>query len=442
MEKNTGFTNYDSVEDLPQLNARAAFTTDYSTVFREDNDLLPVTLDTGWQYMPWGEDNQMPYDIIDKVEGDETLSTCQQFNSEICYGAGLQYNTAGCTAPVAREVERFFLRNDFPSYYLGICEDLKYFGFAVSLIILNEQRDKVVKVVRKEACYCRFSPVDETGRIPYLIYANWRDEALPAVENMEKIKIITPGELFEITEFSDHGGLCPLKEHKYAVITRIPTPDSTYYPIPSYASIFRSRWYSVKQLIALAKESKLKNTAPIKYHIEVSGDYWEQICRQEGITDPAKRRKRVARAKKEILDFLTGAENSGKALFSTFTYNPGPGGGENHSVKITKIDASKEGGDWETDIQEAINMVCFTLRVHSNLVGSVPGKAQSNNSGSDKRELYTIAQALQKAYRDLIFSLHRVIIWFNGWHGAVPEVPFIQLTTLDQHQDAKEVIMK
>ena len=151
MEKNTGFTNYDSVEDLPQLNARAAFTTDYSTVFREDNDLLPVTLDNGWQYMPWGEDNQMPYDIIDKVEGDETLSTCQQFNSEICYGAGLQYNTAGCTAPVAREVERFFLRNDFPSYYLGICEDLKYFGFAVSLIILNEQRDKVVKVMPSSA---------------------------------------------------------------------------------------------------------------------------------------------------------------------------------------------------------------------------------------------------------------------------------------------------
>ena len=40
-------------------------------------------------------------------------------------------------------------------------------------------------------------------------------------------------------------------------------------------------------------------------------------------------------------------------------------------------------------------MMCFTMRVHSNLVGSVPGKSQTNNSGSDKRELYTIAQALQ-----------------------------------------------
>ena len=108
-------------------------------------------------------------------------------------------------------------------------------------------------------------------------------------------------------------------------------------------------------------------------------------------------------------------------------------------VVINKIDDSKEGGDWETDIQEAINMICFTMRVHSNLVGSVPGKAQSNNSGSDKRELYTIAQALQKPYHDLLFTVHRIIIRFNGWQGVTVDVPFIQLTTLDEHQDAKQV---
>ena len=84
-------------------------------------------------------------------------------------------------------------------------------------------------------------------------------------------------------------------------------------------------------------------------------------------------------------------------------------------------------------------MICFTMRVHSNLVGSVPGKAQSNNSGSDKRELYTIAQALQKPYHDLLFTVHRIIIRFNAWQGVHPEIPFIQLTTLDEHQDAKQV---
>jgi hypothetical protein len=79
------------------------------------------------------------------------------------------------------------------------------------------------------------------------------------------------------------------------------------------------------------------------------------------------------------------------------------------------------------------------MRVHSNLVGSVPGKSQTNNSGSDKRELYTIAQALQKPYHDILFAVHRIIIRFNGWKGAYPDCPFIMLSTLDENRDAKLV---
>ena len=81
-------------------------------------------------------------------------------------------------------------------------------------------------------------------------------------------------------------------------------------------------------------------------------------------------------------------------------------------------------------------MICFTMRVHSNLVGSVSGKAQSNNSGSDKRELYTIAQALQKPYHDLLSPSTASLSASNGWKGVKPLVPFIQLTTLDQNSGA------
>lgn len=63
----------------------------------------------------------------------------------------------------------------------------------------------------------------------------------------------------------------------------------------------------------------------------------------------------------------------------------------------------------------------------------------SLHTGSDKRELYTIAQPLQKTYHDLLFTAHRIIIRFNGWQGVHPEVPFIQLTTLDEHQDIKQI---
>ena len=54
--------------------------------------------------MPWGGDNLLPYYVLDMIESDETLSTCQIFNAEVCYGNGLQYNTEACTKQVKDRV--------------------------------------------------------------------------------------------------------------------------------------------------------------------------------------------------------------------------------------------------------------------------------------------------------------------------------------------------
>lgn len=425
--------NFNSVETLPNQSARVAFQVNSSAVFKEDVDIVPVVIDDTLSYMPWGGDNQLPFNILKLIEDDETLSTCQMFNAEVCFGGGLRYDTCLASAAVKSEVEDFFLDNDIASYYLGVCQDFKHFGFAVSVIILSRDGTKIVRLLRKEACYCRFAPADKSGKITKLLYANWR-KCIASREDIEMIEMLDPTSPWrDLHDRIAKNTTC----RKFAVVSRIPTPDSTYYPIPYYASLFKGKWYNIKQLIGIAKEAKLKNSAPIKYQIEISQKYWESIFRSEGITDRRKQQERIVQEKQSILDFLTGAENSGKAWFSTFYITPD--GNEQHDVVINKIDDSKEGGDWSADIQEAVNMFCFTLRVHSNLVGSVPGKSQTNNSGSDKRELYTIAQALQKPYHDLLFTVHRIIIRFNNWVGVVPDCPFIQLTTLDEHQDAKQV---
>ena len=425
--------NFNSVENVPGIEARAAFSTSSSAVFREGVDIIPTIVSERLSYIPWGGDNMMPFDIMKLIEKDETLSTCQLFNAEVCYGSGVQYCLKEATSATAADVEDFLLDNDLAYYFLGVCQDFKHFGFAVSVLILNEDGTKIVRLLRKEACYCRFAPADSNGKIKHILYANWR-KCVSSEDEIEVIDLLDGAAPWrDLQSKLAHGGKC----RKFAIVSRVPTPDSTYYPIPHYAALFRGKWYDIKQLIGIAKEAKLRNSAPIKYHIEVGAKYWESIFRAEGITDRRKQQERIVKEKQTILDFLTGAENSGKAWFSTFYITPD--GKEQHDVVINKIDDSKEGGDWETDIQEAINMICFTMRVHSNLVGSVPGKAQSNNSGSDKRELYTIAQALQKPYHDLLFTVHRIIIRFNGWKGVRPEVPFIQLTTLDEHTDAKQV---
>ena len=170
--------------------------------------------------------------------------------------------------------------------------------------------------------------------------------------------------------------------------------------------------------------------------MEFSQDFWQKKFDSAGATDEADQQRIVNEFKQSIIDYLTGVENAGKVLFSEYYVDPD--GREVHDVKISNLERSKEGGDWETDIQEAVNMICFSMGVHSNLVGSVPGKGGQNNSGSDKRELYTIAQALEKATHDILLQPHRVICDFNHWEGVEPDCAIIQLTTLDEHKDMKE----
>lgn len=429
MDNNLQPLNYNSVEIVPAMRAAVAFT-DSANVFREDEDIAPVVVNDKVSYMPWGADNEMPFGILRLIESDETLSTCQIFNAEVLYGAGLRYDTTGASGADAGAADAFFDDNDMCSYFLGVCQDFKHFAFAVSVLYLSRDGHRVCHIERKEACYCRFEPADASGHIPGILYANWRKTSVRP-DSIERIPLLERLTVQALRDMAAKG------ERKIAVVSRIPTPDHTYYPIPYYAALFRGRWYNIKRLIAMAKEAKLKNSAPVKYHVEINSRYWSGMFQAEGITNRAKQQERVVEEKKNIMRFITGAENAGKVWFSTFYVNPD--GQEQHDVVIHRIDDSKEGGDWATDIQEAVNMVCFTMRVHSNLVGSVPGKGQTNNSGSDKRELYTIAQSLQKPYHDLLFGVHRLIIRFNGWTGVRPVCPFIQLTTLDEHRDAKTV---
>ena len=226
----------------------------------------------------------MPFDLLALVEKDETLATCQCFNAEVCYGSGLQYCVAEASASVKSAVEDFTLDNDLAAYFLGICQDFKHFGFAVSVLILNEDGTRIVRLLRKEACYCRFTPADRHGRISKILYANWR-KAISSRSDIEGIDMLDMSAPWrDLQDRLAKNTTC----RKFAVVSRIPTPDSTYYPIPYYASLFKGKWYNIKQLIGLAKESKLRNSAPIKYQIEISQKYWESIFRSEGITDRRK----------------------------------------------------------------------------------------------------------------------------------------------------------
>ena len=72
-----------SVVIIPSAHASAAFTAKTSEVFKEEHNIAPIIINDKMKYIPCGCDNQMPYNIIDLIESDETMSTCQMFNAEV-----------------------------------------------------------------------------------------------------------------------------------------------------------------------------------------------------------------------------------------------------------------------------------------------------------------------------------------------------------------------
>ena len=422
--------------------------TDSATVFDEDfhGNAMPIP-GTKDRYIPFGVDDQLPYEIIHHIGRDEIMSQNKFFNVLTCYASGLNYTEYATDKPTRNpEIRKFVMRNSLPSFFLEQCTDMKYFFFSVDVVIVSKDRKQIVQIRHKEACYCRFEEADKNGKINHIFYGDFR-ESTPNIDKLEKIRLLDfrdpLGELMVLMgREPGKDGKCEVRtnEYKFAIVSKFPTPGLQYYPVPYYTSIFRGHWYDIKQLIGIGKKAKLRNSSSIKYHVEVHKDYWEQICSAENIYDPEERKKRIAQEYENIKEFISGIDNHGKLWVSGFYQNPD--GKEVSMVKINLIDSSKEGGDWTDDIQESSNTICYADNIHPNLVGATPGKSQTNNSGSDKRELFTLKQSLEKAPHDILCTVHNVVIAFNGWDDVVyPDIPLIMLTTLDQKNDAKKVSM-
>lgn len=393
-------------------------------------------------FVPWGEDNNLPYEIIDSVRHDEVLSQNKLFNTLTLYGSGIKLTDNNGELITEERIAQFFDFNRMPKYYLEQATDMKHFFFTVSVIILSKDGKEIVRLIHKEAAHTRFEKVNpKTGAIENMFYANWKDE--PKKEDIEVIEVLDINNPYLDLMVrmgkvpNDEGETQPATEtRKFAIVNMFPIPGTQYYPFAYWFSIFLSGWFDIKRLIPKGKKAKIKNGASMKYHVEINKVFWDELCDSEGITDKKKRLERCNKEKENIKKFLTGIENSGKMWISGFY--TGLDGKEVKYVRITNIDAGKEGGDWIEDSEEASNMICYADNIHPSMVGAAPGKSKGSFSGSVQRELFTMKQSLEKSYQDILLEPLFVIKKYNGWENFKYDVPVITLTTLDKGKDAEE----
>lgn len=403
-----------------------------------------------YRYVQWGIDDQLPYRLRKELMSNMVTAQCQQFNIVSCYGQGVRFVDRESKADVKdKQILEFCLRNSLQEVFLEQATDMKFYSFSVTVIILSRDGQKIVTVRNKDASYCRFeyAPSSESGKMEHVFFGDFRlgffDEAkievIPLLDYWDPLGDLMVRMGQEPNPTTGTVGT-PTRDRKFAILSRMATPGCKVYPIPYYSSIFRDAWFDIYRLIGIGKRFMIKNTSAPRVQIEVHDDYWDNVCDNEGIADEAKRKARKEEEKQNIIDFVTGIENAGKAMISGYYVDPN--GKENRMVRIVPLnDANKkEGGNWSDDMSEASNALCFAFGIHPNLVGATPGKSQMNNSGSDKRELFTLKQAIEKPCHDVMCKPYHVILHYNKWNDKVTvDVPMIMLTTLDKNKDAKKV---
>ncbi len=425
---------------------------DTSTIF-DDTGVIPggaVSFNTitvggkSYRYVPFGQDNLFPYKLKSLIGANMVTSESQDFNIRACYGQGVRFIDKKTKETSDNpDIERFCLRNSLHEMFLEQCTDMKYMYFMVTVIILSRDYSKIVQVRHKDVFSCRFELANDRGVIEHIFYANWLSANIDQAEVIDLLDPIDPlGDLMVRLGKEPNPYTGEMKKttnsYKFAIVSRMPTFGCSYYPEPYYSAIFRDSWYDIYRLIGIGKRYKIKNNGAPRFQIEVHKDYWMNLCDEENITDPQKRAERIKLEKQNINDYVTGIENAGKTWITGYYIDPN--GKENRMVRVYNINEKKEGGDWSDDIQEASNSLCFALGVHPNLIGATPGKSQMNNSGSDKRELFTLKQSMQKPDHDIMLKPYRLILEYNGWSDKVDvDVPMVQLTTLDQNKDSQVV---
>lgn len=415
-----------------------------SKVIFEETNMTPVTIDKH-KIAPWGTDNNLPAKILENVRKSDIVSANLRFNRDVCYGLGpkLVKVIRDANKKIVDYVEvengpeyEFFENNDFSSFYLEQLTDMNYFHNAFVELIPSASKNTIATIRHKEAAFSRWSTMDKNGKIQNHYYSGKWSES-PGISDIVISKAID-----EFNAIADIQANMTLKKQRMIYPVYMPSPGRPYYSQPEWYSIFQSGWYDHSVAIPELKKAIMKHNLGVKFIIYISAEYFEDIFLKENIdkTDTKAVKERVEKEKAKFNEFLTGPNNASKSILALKKYvMSGSSAIENKWIEIVPINNKMDGGEYITDIETAANIMCYAMNIHPNLIGATPGKSSGSMSGTDKRELFLIKQALMKPLVDRTLRIVKIIKAINKWNPDITvTVPEYIFTTLDKAKSGKQ----
>ncbi len=398
---------------------------DTQTLFDEPH--LDMQNIAGYRVAPWGNNNDLPQQVMAKIEKAEIVGTNANFNWKVMYGQGPRLvrverdpetNVAKRFIEVTEgEAYEWFARNNVPLLLQEIMTDLSYFGNAFPMLIADKKnatggRTRIKGIVHREAMFSRWG-VTKNDIINKHLYSSKWDEA-PTKEDIQESYVVD--EYNAVEDIRDR--LLLGKDVRMCFPVYIPSPGRPYYSYPNWWSIFRSGWYDQLTSIPALKKAILKYNLGVKHIIYISDEYFKDKEQLLGIgkEDHAARKKLYDEVVKQISDVLAGEENAGKAIISKKILMPS-GNGMAHE-KLVEIDTVKNdiaGGEYLTDYETGANIISYAMDVHPSLIGATPGKNSNSLSGSNIREIFIMKQSLSKPLAYLALQWWPAVRDVNGW---------------------------
>ena len=381
----------------------------------------------------WGDGNDFPQLRIAEIEKDPELGTLLNDRANLNYAQGIEYgliNQDGTLDPLPdalfTEVQQFLKKTNIQAYLKEISTDLEWFYNAYVEVVLSVDRSKILQLAVQAAEEVRLAKQNPATGLIDLCYINaqWPNgtitdpftKQVPVLDRYydpaAQLKAITSGTNF----------IYPVS---------IPTPGKKFYQLAQWNSIVESGWLEVSQLIPKFKKGMLTNQMTIKYHIQISNQYW--IMKFDGWeTKKASEKKAIKEAELDMWQkALTGAEKTGKSVFSVFHSNI-DGGKDNDLIKITPIDDLHKEGKFLEDGKDASLKKISAVGLHPALTGMSLNEGM-NSGGSDIREAYNL-HVLKNTYVQslLVEPLNNLVVEYNGWDPRTTfRIKNMLMTTLD-----------
>lgn len=385
-------------------------------VAKPASPLVEKTTDQ-FEYVKWGDDNDIPARVIAAMGKNEILYRANEFNKSVHVGAGLTYYKEVKKDGMRHieffedsEIDDWMLANEVNSHlFKAFVEDYETLGNVFPELILSTNRKKIARIFRQDAAWCRWGKQDKNKREVLNLYVNadWEnykkeeDEVIPVLSSrfpLEHLSQSTKG-------FNFMQRIRPVANGRY------------YYEMCNSEVILNAGTLEIAADIKRTLRALLKNQASMLWQIEITNEYLEFRYGVAEWTKMSKDKDRMKAAmievKTEIDTYLAGADNAGKTLLTGAWYDKQ--GKLQKGVHITSLKNQIEKGAWIPDQQQLANEIFMGMGVDPSSVGGFANQNRTMNSGSEKKNSYNISTATFASDQMITIAPFVFAARYNGW---------------------------